>query len=36
VALIIGLLASLFTSVTLTRWMILSWLRRFKPAKLPL
>lgn len=35
VALIIGLLASLFTSVTLTRWMILSWLRRTKPTKLP-
>lgn len=36
VALIIGLLASLFTSVTLTRWMILSWLRRFRPVRLPL
>lgn len=36
VALIIGLLASLFTSVTLTRWMILSWLRRTKPTRLPL
>lgn len=36
VALIIGLLASLFTSVTLTRWMILSWLRRTRPTKLPI
>lgn len=36
VALIIGLLASLFTSITLTRWMILSWLRRWRPTKLPI
>ncbi len=36
VALIIGLLASLFTSITLTRWFILSWLRRWRPTKLPL
>lgn len=36
VALIIGLLASLFTSVTLTRWILLSWLRWAKPVKLPL
>lgn len=36
VALVIGLLASLFTSVTLTRWMILSWLRRTKPTRLPI
>lgn len=36
VALIIGLLASLFTSVTLTRWMILAWLRRTRPTRLPL
>ncbi|PZP39156.1 MAG: protein translocase subunit SecD [Pseudomonas fluorescens] len=36
VAQVIGLLASLFTSVTLTRWIILSWLRRTKPIKLPL
>jgi preprotein translocase subunit SecD len=33
---VIGLLASLFTSVTLTRWMILSWLRRTKPTRLPI
>lgn len=36
VALIIGLLASLFTSVTLTRWIILSWMRWARPAHLPL
>lgn len=36
VALIIGLLASLFTSITLVRWMLLSWLKWAKPSKLPL
>ncbi len=36
VSLTIGLLASLFTSVTLTRWMILSWFRWAKPRELPL
>ena len=36
VALIIGLLASMFTSITLTRWMILSWLRRTRPSRIPL
>jgi preprotein translocase subunit SecD len=36
VALTIGLLVSLFTSVTLTRWMILSWYRITKPTALPL
>jgi protein-export membrane protein SecD len=36
VALSIGLLVSLFTSVTLTRWLILSWYKRARPAALPL
>ncbi len=36
VALSIGLLVSLFTSVTLTRWMILSWYKRARPSALPL
>lgn len=36
VALIIGLLASLFTSITLVRWMLLSWLRWTKPNHLPI
>lgn len=36
VALIIGLLASLFTSVTMTRWIILSWMRWARPSRLPL
>lgn len=36
VALAIGLIVSLFTSVTLTRWMILSWFKRARPAALPL
>ncbi len=36
VALAIGLIVSLFTSVTLTRWMILSWFKRMRPARLPL
>ncbi|MBI1308698.1 MAG: protein translocase subunit SecD [Proteobacteria bacterium] len=35
VALTIGLLASLFTSITLVRWMLLSWLRWAKPQSLP-
>jgi len=35
VALIIGLLASLFTSVTLTRWLLQSWMRWARPSKLP-
>ena len=36
VALAIGLTVSLFTSVTLTRWMILSWYKRFRPTRLPI
>ncbi|MCA3244263.1 MAG: protein translocase subunit SecD [Alphaproteobacteria bacterium] len=36
VALAIGLVVSLFTSVTLTRWMILSYYKRVRPALLPL
>jgi protein-export membrane protein SecD len=36
VALSIGLLVSMFTSITLTRWMILSWYRRARPAVLPI
>lgn len=36
VAMIIGLLVSLFTSVTLTRWMILSWYKQTRVSKLPL
>jgi protein-export membrane protein SecD len=36
VSLMIGLLASLFTSVTLTRWMCLAWLKWAKPQELPL
>jgi preprotein translocase subunit SecD len=36
VALIIGMLASLFTSITVVRWILLSWLKWAKPAKLPL
>lgn len=36
VALAIGLLVSLFTSVTLTRWMILAWVKRARPSVLPI
>ncbi len=36
VSLTIGLLASLFTSVTLTRWIIIAWALRRKPQELPL
>lgn len=36
VALIIGLLASLFTSITLVRWMLLAWMRKAKPVALPI
>lgn len=36
VALSIGLIVSLFTSVTLTRWMILGWYRMARPTTLPL
>lgn len=36
VSLTIGLLASLFTSVTLTRWILISWARFVKPRILPL
>ncbi|HEX2858959.1 MAG TPA: protein translocase subunit SecD [Alphaproteobacteria bacterium] len=36
VALIIGLSASLFTSVTLTRWICLAWIRRARPNSLPI
>ncbi len=36
VAQIIGLLASLFTSITLTRWIILAWMHRARPSRLPL
>ena len=36
VALIIGLIVSLFTSVTLSRWMILSWYKQTRVARLPL
>ncbi len=36
VALAIGLIVSLFTSVTLTRWMILAWVKRTRPRVLPI
>ncbi|NBV54809.1 MAG: protein translocase subunit SecD, partial [Proteobacteria bacterium] len=36
VALTIGLLASLFTSITLVRWMLLAWMRAYKPQALPI
>lgn len=36
VSLIIGLLASLFTSITLVRWMLLAWMRKAKPTALPI
>jgi preprotein translocase subunit SecD len=36
VSLTIGLLASLFTSVSLTRWILISWARWAKPKHLPL
>lgn len=36
VALTIGLLASLFTSITLVRWMLLAWMRAYKPQVLPI
>lgn len=36
VSLTIGLLASLFTSVTLTRWILLSWFKWARPRELPL
>ncbi len=36
VALSIGLIVSMFTSITLTRWLILSWYKRARPAALPL
>lgn len=36
VSLTIGLMASLFTSITLTRWLILAWVHRVKPQALPI
>jgi len=36
VALAIGLVVSLFTSVTLSRWLILGWYKRARPVILPL
>jgi hypothetical protein len=30
------LIVSLFTSVTLTRWMILAWVKRTRPSVLPI
>jgi protein-export membrane protein SecD len=36
VALIIGLSASLFTSVTLTRWICLAWIKWARPSNLPI
>lgn len=36
VALTIGLLASLFTSITVVRWMLLSWIGWARPTKLPI
>ncbi|MFZ2587183.1 MAG: protein translocase subunit SecD [Alphaproteobacteria bacterium] len=35
VSLIIGLCASMFTAITLTRWMLLAWYFRTRPTKLP-
>lgn len=35
VALSIGLLASMFTAITLTRWMLMSWALKVRPARLP-
>lgn len=34
VALIIGLTASMFTSITLTRWFCVAWIRRTRPSTL--
>ena len=36
VTLIIGLIASLFTAVLITRMMIALWMKRYRPKKLPL
>jgi protein-export membrane protein SecD len=36
VSLSIGLLASMFTAITLSRWLILTWLRYARPTQLPL
>ena len=36
VSLTIGLCASMFTVITLTRWMVLAWLKWARPAQLPL
>jgi protein-export membrane protein SecD len=36
VSLSIGLIASMFTSITLTRWLVLAWFYAKKPNRLPL
>jgi len=35
VTLAVGIVTTVFTAFTLTRWMIAVWLRRFKPKELP-
>jgi preprotein translocase subunit SecD len=36
VTLTIGIIASMFTAVTVTRLMIVYWLRQWRPATIPL
>jgi preprotein translocase subunit SecD len=36
VTLAIGIITSMFTAVTLTRFLVATWLRRARPAQLPL
>ncbi|GHC62765.1 protein translocase subunit SecDF [Limoniibacter endophyticus] len=35
VTFVIGIATTVFTSVTLTRWLVSFWLRRFKPTEIP-
>src|SRR5690606_23112607 len=35
VTLAIGIVTTVFTAFTLTRWMIAMWLRRFRPTEIP-
>ena len=36
VTLALGIMTSMFTSVTFTRLMIAAWIERYKPTKLPI
>lgn len=36
ITLAVGITASMFTAVLLTRWMVISWVRRNRPNKLPI